>query len=169
MTAVGHGDGFVPAVDVVDPLMLGVRRRVPALPICPQGHQDVEEVLALLRELVLEANRVVLIGHRLNYPDTDKAFETTGERVACDAKAFDELVEATDTKESITQYQDGPRVVDHLHRVGNGAFQVIEGLSGHQDSLVSFELQFTLTAGTFSLSCKLQPTLSSRRVEEYWI
>ena len=74
---------------------------LPALPVTPQGHEHIEEVLALFGEAVFAPGWSSLIEPCLQHPVGDEALESVGENVAGDAEIVDELVEPAHPEERV--------------------------------------------------------------------
>lgn len=129
--AVGDGIRLVPTVRMYGAAPVGIGGGVPPFSVGPQGHEDVEEILALRREEIVMARRMLLILAGGHGPCCDESLETVGEGVAGDPETFDELVESTETEECISQDEHGPGVADDFDSVGDGALEVGEGLAAH--------------------------------------
>jgi hypothetical protein len=161
------GIGFVPTVDVYRSLAVGPLRWVPTLSECPQSHQHVEEVLSLVGEPVLMANRLVLVRLGPHQAGLDERLETCGEGVSGDAEALDELVEATQPLEGVSQDEDCPGVTDDVDGVGYRAFQMGERGSGHVVRLASCELQRTIHGSKFRVATHSERKTMSKLVRRH--
>ena len=102
MSAVGHRLRLVATTDMDDSLSLTPGRWLPSLAVAPQGHQDIEEVFALLGEPVLVPGRAILM-EAAQHAVADESLESIGEDVACDTEVVDELVEAAHAEECIAE------------------------------------------------------------------
>jgi hypothetical protein len=114
----------LPATDVLELKGWAFCVGEPAVAPLHQAEQYSLQIAPGLRQAVLAAWRIVLIGLLNQHTCVYKALQAIGQDIACDIEVLAEVVEAADAVEGFADDEQGPAVAQDSERTGDAAILI---------------------------------------------